>query len=438
MLLGLDVPEPDARRIFAGLGIAVDAPPGASTWHCIPPTHRPDLEIEVDLVDELVRHHGLDRLPMAASLPSEPPADPDRAELARRRTEASLMDALRELGLHETISSVFTRPEIADAVGDIGAREAVALANPMRSEASVLRTHMLPGLLDALAVDVARHAREVALFERGRIYGFVPHEIAEGTPTTREDRKLPSEPTRIAVLRSPGPRPDPKLDADAIGRAGPRELGALLVDALARLGHTARVVPAGNPVAWLHPGAQAEIAALVDGAPRLVGRFGRVHPSLVRRWDLPAAAAPVYGELWLECVPPPRVPTFAALPRFPATARDLSLDLADAVPAAVVVDAIVQAERAIAAEHDSSASDAAMRSDPPRLATGDRTASALELLEDWRGAGVAARRRALLVRLHYRAMGRSVTDTEVQDLHRALTQRALDDLRTHDPDVKIR
>jgi phenylalanyl-tRNA synthetase beta chain len=181
-------------------------------------------------------------------------------------------------------------------------------------------------------------------------------------------------------------------------------------------------------VPWLHPGAQAEIAIASAHERTIVGRFGRVHPSLLRRWDLPAAAAPVYGELWLERVPPPRVPTYTPLPRFPATARDLSLDLSDAVPAARVVDAIVDAERAIAASDRTG--------DPPRLAMGDRTAQALELLEDWRG--VAAGRRALLVRLHYRAVARSVTDTEVQELHRAVTEHAVQALRKHDPDVRIR
>ena len=105
MLLGLDVPEPETRRIFTGLGIEVDA--AASTtdlWTCRPPTHRPDLAIEVDSVDELVRHHGLDKLPMTPSLPSGPGTPPDCALVASRLTEARLMDAMREHGLHETIS----------------------------------------------------------------------------------------------------------------------------------------------------------------------------------------------------------------------------------------------------------------------------------------------------------------------------------------------
>jgi phenylalanyl-tRNA synthetase beta chain len=419
MLLGIDVPEPEARRIFAALGIAVDSAPADGAWTCRPPTHRPDLQLEVDLVDELVRHHGLGSLPMTPSLPSGPGVEPDRALVAARRAEAALVDALREHGLHETISFVFTRPEIVELVGDVPVASAVALANPMRVEASLLRTHLLPGLMDALALNLSRHAREVALFERGRVYAFVPRQVADG-PTAAADRVLPSEPTRLAVLRSPGARPE----AADVSRADARALGGTLVDALARIGHRARVVPVRGPIAWLHPGAQAEIA--IDDA--IVGCFGRVHPSLVERWDVAASAAPVYGELWLERVPPPRVPTYSPLPRFPATSRDVSLDLATSVPAAAVVDAISDAHREIAAGG----------TDPARLATGDRGAAPIELLEDWRGEGVAAGRRALLLRLHYRAEQRSVTDVEVQALHVAVLERAILRLRAQDALVALR
>jgi len=427
LLLGIDVPEPETRRIFAGLGIAIETETSAR-WMCRPPTHRPDLELEVDLIDEIVRHYGLDKLPMRPSLPSGPPSgppsEPDRALVAQRRSEAALVDALREHGLHETISFVFTRPEIVELVGDVPVASAVALANPMRAEASLLRTHMLPGLMDALAINLARHAREVALFERGRVYAFVPHLVGDG-PTAAADRRLPSEPTRLAVLRSAGVRPEP----DALARAEARELGASFVEALARIGHTARVLPARTPVAWLHPGAQAEIA--IDDL--VVGRFGRVHPTLVDRWDVAHAGAPVYGELWLERVPPPRVPAYAPLPRFPATSRDVSLDLSVTVPAATVVDAIVSAHRELVATPSADAA-----GDPPRLATGDRATAPIELIEDWRGEGVPTGRRALLLRLHYRAHHRSVTDAEVQTLHVAVIERAVQALREDDANVALR
>lgn len=420
MLLGIDVPEPETRRIFGGLGIEIERSPADGPWICRPPTHRPDLAIEVDLVDELVRHHGLDRLPMTPSPRSLEGGEPDRGLAARRHGEAALVDAMREHGLHETISFVFTRPETIEAVGEVPLAHAVALANPMRVESSYLRTHMLPGLLDALAINLARHAREVALFERGRVYAFAPREVPDG-PTAAADRRLPTEPTRLAVLRSPGARPD----AEAIARAAAGEIGATLVNALARVGHVARVVPARTPVAWLHPGAQAELAIDDDV---VVGRFGRVHPAVSDRWDLPVASAPVYGELWLERVPAPRVPTYVPLPRFPSTARDVSFDLATNVPAATVVAAIVAAHRELSASGD----------DPPRLATGDRATAPVELLEDHRGEGVAPGRRALLLRMHYRAASRSVTDAEVQGLHVAIVERAVATLRPLDSLVALR
>ena len=265
------------------------------------------------------------------------------------------MDAMREHGLHETISFIFTRAELVELVGDVPVANAVALANPMRAEASLLRTHMLPGLLDALAINHARHAREVALFERGRVYAFAAKDVDEG-PTAAADRAAAgrAHARRRAALAGSAAR------RGALARCDARGLGAVLVER-SPAWHEARVSPARAPVSWLHPGAQAEIAIGED----VVGRFGRVHPALSERWDLPAAIAPVYGELWLERVPGPRVPVFTAPPRFPSTARDVSLDLAATVPAATVVDAIHRAHAEVASAAD----------DRPRPATGDRATS---------------------------------------------------------------
>lgn len=394
LLLGIAVPEPQMRRILAGVGVDVQGE-GAS-WSCTAPTFRPDLEREVDLIDEVVRHHGLERLPMRATPPSQvrPEQSPELRQ--RQHVEATLVDALRELGLHEALGYTFTRPELtAITPEEAGPDAVVRVANPMRHEAGVLRTHLLPGLLDALAVNMARHARALELFECGRIYRFAEHEVAPG-PTAAIDRTLADERTRVAVLRAGG-------DGD------PRRVGAMLVHALVRLGHTARVEMAPSAVSWLHPGAQAELV-LAPGSSttrRVVGRFGRVHPDVLARWDLPRAIEVAYGELWVEAVPAAVVPRLRALPRFPATSRDLSLDVAVAVPAATLVAAVEEIAASVRVEGD----------DPPRLGVGDRGDAAVELVEDYRGEGIAAGRRALLLRMHYRCVARTVTDAEVQRLH---------------------
>jgi phenylalanyl-tRNA synthetase beta chain len=126
---------------------------------------------------------------------------------------------------------------------------------------------------------------------------------------------------------------------------------------------------------------------------------------------------------------------FAALPRFPATTRDLSLDLAVELPAAMVVAALLAAAQGDAARAVQATLSA---DDPPRLPVGDVGQDAVEVVEDYRGPGVEDGRRALLVRLRYRAAERTVTDDEVQVLHAAIVEQAVGALRARDPMARPR
>ncbi len=413
-LLGLEVPAAEAQRILAGVGVAVD-PADAAAWACVAPSHRPDLEREVDLVDEVVRHHGLDRLPMRIAPPSAPATAGRAVVRARQRTAAIVTDALREQGLHELVQMVFASPAALAVTGDDVAGDAlVRVTNPMRTEAGVLRTHLLPGMLDAVALNLARHGRPLRLFECGRVYRHVAHPVDDG-PCAEIDRTLPHEPTRAAVV----------LAAPEAGGASPRRVGEALLHALARLGVAATVRVPNQPAPWLHPGAQAEIVA---GEGGVVGRFGRVHPRALAPWSLPRAAEVCYGELWLECLPDVAVPRYSPLPRFPASARDLSLDVAVELPAGRIIEALQRAAAAVGASGD----------DPPRLSPGDRARAAIEWLEDYRGEGIANGRRAVLLRLHYRAQARSVTDEEVHALHMRIVETAMVALAQHDAAVRRR
>ena len=419
MLLGMDVPRPDVERIFRGIGVEADASDPAS-WRCVAPSHRPELEREVDLIDEVVRHHGLDRLPMQASPPTAEAAGSPPEVRMRQRVTAAIVDALREQGLHEVVSLAFARPASVAATGDDpDSPGVVRLANPMRGEASLLRTHLLPGLLDALALNVARHHRPVTLFECGRVYRNAAHASGSG-PTAEIDAALPDEPTRAAVLCGALPAGDP--DRAAID---PRRVGAALLHALARVGARATIRVAASPMAWLHPGAQAEVV-LDSGVG--VGRFGRVHPQQLVAWDLPRGVEAAYGELLLEHVPDLRVPQFAAVPRFPGSSRDLSLDAAIALPVERIVSALIGAETATITSGE----------DPPRLVPGELGRGAVELVEDYRAQGIAEGRRALLLRMHYGCRTRSVTDTEVQQTHEAIVEAAIVQLRAQDGHLRRR
>ncbi len=433
-LLGMDIPDAAAQRILDGIGVSVDVTDPAA-WRCVAPTHRPDLQREVDLIEEVVRHFGLDALPAVASLPTEPPrleiSPEEAANRARMHAESALVDALRGVGLVEHVSFVFgSETALAFFEHAVPLSRAVRLANPMRTTGSLLRTHLLPGLLDALQLNVARHGRAVRSFELGRVY-FWPKGAPAPTsgPTAEVDARLPREPRRVGILLSPGVRPgEPEARAhDARAMAG------ILLDVLARLGHRGSLRPCDDeagPVPWLHPGVQARVALQREEGRVFVGHFGEIHPALLRAWQLPDTVRAVYGELDVEALPDLRPAAYRELPRFPATARDLSLEISITLPAALVVDALREAEQEIAAS--------ASEPDPPRLSAGDAGTEAIEVLEDYRGPGVPTGRRALLLRLHYRARERSVTDEEVQAWHAAVVSRATARLAAFDPGVHAR
>lgn len=420
LVLGLDVPARDARRILCGLEIEVDdRDPDA--WSCKPPTHRLDIGIEEDLIEEIVRHYGLDNLPMAPSMPSAPPGlDPTPDAIATHAAmlrDDRLVDALRSVGLREHVAFVFTGAEaLAPFLEADPGRRPVGLSNPMREKSGLLRTHMLPGLLEALSLNAARHARPVRLFEFGRVYAWEAERRDADGPTAKIDRQLPTERRRAAIL----------VGGRVVDQADGRQVAGLLLDVLARAGYEAELcaVSDDDRQPWLHPGAQARVE--LAGVP--VAVFGEVHPDLLERFGLPAGSRAAYGEIDIDALPGGLARAFTEVPRFPSTARDLSLEIPAELPAADVVSALRRAEV-----------DAALSGeDPPHLASGDSGDAAIEVIEDYRGEGIPDGQRALLLRLHYRAAARSVTDAEVQSLHDVLVERAMAALRSRTPRIKPR
>lgn len=402
-LLGVAVPALQMRDIFHGLEVEVDEHE-SGVWHCLAPTHRPDLQIEVDLIEEVMRHHGLEHVPARASVPREarPAAAPDAMTARIDR----LADGLREAGLHEIVSLAFVAEDKLRHF-DQAVPEAryVRVANPMRG-AGVMRTHLLPGLLDALAHNAARHGRAVRLFEIGRTYAWPKGQVhAERFPVgTREvDVQLPEERTVAGLL----------LHTSGKGGPDPRTVSGAVAQALGRFGLSLRLSQ-GPGVSWLHPGVQASLTV----GEVAVGVVGELHPDLVAAWELPEGSRPVYAELDVAALPAAEVALAREIPRFPATSRDLSLEIPLGLPAAEVVLAL----------RAGSAAQALTGEDPPRL-HGAAAEGGVEVLEDYRGAGVPAGHRALLLRLHYAAHSRSVTDAEVQALHAAIVEHACVDLR---------
>jgi phenylalanyl-tRNA synthetase beta chain len=417
-LLGMPVSDEEVARILIGLGISIEVP-RAGLWACRPPSFRPDLGLAVDLVEEVMRHHGLDDLPARHS--NSPEERKPLPEDPRRVLADAVTDGLRSQGLHEHLALAFISEDHVQVVADeLDPRELVRPRNPMSNQQAFMRPHLLPGLLDAVARNHARHARELGLFEVGRIYRWplerpASNHLHRGDATSEIDAWLPREPLRAAAIRS-------RRGQSKLGEVA-RALTHDLLACLARIGLHAEVRQHTPPRSWLHPGIQATLwVSCVQ-----VGVVGELHPDVLGARDLSELEL-AYGELWIEALPGIPIVQFEEFARFPATSRDLSLDL----------DGRVSAQEAVAALQDVAEAMVLSGDDPARLANADDPRNPILIVEDYRGEGVEPGRRALLLRLHYRAAQRSVTDVEVQPLHDALVAEALVALRQLDPAARVR
>ncbi|MCB9506134.1 MAG: phenylalanine--tRNA ligase subunit beta [Myxococcales bacterium] len=319
-ILGAPIDADEAVRILKSIGL--DARHDESSVHAEIPAFRPDLTRAIDLVEEVGRVFGLDRIAPVA-LPGELGMvhrrrgdEAPRAQAAqpvRDRAVTVAIDALRgalaQAGLYEAVSWGMTDP--ARTAAFAGDAEALRLRNPLGEERSVLRRTLLIGLMDAIAHNVAHGRRDVGLFEVGHV--FPPCGVAEENP----------EPLTVAGLLV-GVR-----GASWAGAGAPvdgHDAVGLLSAALQAAGVEARIVSAPSPP-WAHPA----VTAAVEVAGRPVGWVGQLHPGLVDRWELGRDVVGFELDLSAALSTLGAVPRYAPIARTPGSTRDAALTVPDSV-----------------------------------------------------------------------------------------------------------
>ncbi len=318
-VLGMTVPAADAEAILTRLGI--DLRRDADVIRATPPIGRRDLEREEDLIEEVVRHYGYERVPEA--LPVEAMHQGRRA--SRLETEASARDALIRAGLTEALTISLVSVRLLERLGlEDGDpwRTPVALRNPLTSDHTHLRPCLLPGLLEAVRVNVSHRREAVHLFEIGRVFG-------RAQPAGIDERHA-----LALALRGPW------LTGDWRHDGGDRDVTFFhLRGALETLFAELRIGPLAiepGQRAWLHPNRSGEI--VFDGD--VVGAAGELHPDVATRFDLPGrtyVAEMTLDRLLRRAVTQPR---FSGFPRFPAVRRDVAVAAPEALPQARVESAI--------------------------------------------------------------------------------------------------
>ena len=303
-VLGTQVADAEVARILTALGLAVQAV--AEGWQVTPPARRFDLAIEEDLIEEIARIHGYDAIP--ATLPGG-----STRLIAPSETRSSEHDVRRQLVARdylEAINFAFVDAELLktwelDAGG-------VALANPLSAELGVMRTRLLPGLVSALARNLARQQPRVRLFELGRTFA-----ASEDAP--QETRRVAAVACGKAAAEQWGVA-DRALDFHDIKG----DLDSLAALSGAVLEYRASKQP------FAHPGRSADVYRLDEaGEGACIGWIGQLHPRLQQALGLDVD---VYGfELALDALLARPLPRAKALSKYPSVRRDLAFVVPEAV-----------------------------------------------------------------------------------------------------------
>jgi phenylalanyl-tRNA synthetase beta chain len=362
VVMGSEVEVGEMQRILTGLGATVAK--SDSGLEVTAPTSRPDLEREIDLIEEVARIRGFDEVP--AVLPHVECAVPDRPEYeAAKRAK----EVLASLGLAEAVSYSFVPQQALEALG--AAQGVVRIANPLSSERASLRTTLLAGLLENLRRAHTRFVSGVRQFEVGRTF----HD---------ENGELPRETLRAAAVLSGardawiGEEGAPMDIFDAKG------IAAAFVE---RMSGTQAAFEPAHGLAHLHPMRAWRI--LLCGEE--IGSAGEIHPSVLAAEKLPRGVCGfevVVRPLWdgraRSAVRP--------LPEYPPMARDV----------AMLVDEAQDAE-------------------PIREALGSACAPLgqdVALFDVYRGDRVPTGKKSLAFSVVYRAPDRTLTDQEVDEAHK--------------------
>lgn len=369
-VLGFSLSDEQVVGYLTRLGLQVSGT--GDGWQVVPPSHRFDIAIEVDLIEELARLYGYNNLPVTApQAPIRLQAQPEARQPVRR-----LKRALVDLGWQEAITFSFVEPGLLQEF-DPGVSPLV-LANPISSDLSAMRTSLWPGLALAARHNQSRQQTRVRLFETGLC--FRPSEAG-----------LMQEPMLAGIVTGsawPEAWNNPKNSLDFFDVKGNIETLLQLAGVAGRTRFEAAEHPA------LHPGQTAAI--LLDGVS--IGWLGALHPLKQQTLDL---TGPVFVfELSLAALSEGSLPRFQPLSRFPEVRRDLALVVPDSVAAGDVL-AVARAAAGVCLRD-------------------------LQAFDVYRGQGMAAGHYSLAIGLVWQHVERTLQDAEVQ----GWVEQVLADLQT--------
>lgn len=351
------------------------------------PAYRGDLELEVDLIEEVARLYGYDRIP--TTLPCGTTTQGRKTRL--QNAEDKVKSILTGCGLTEVITFSMMSPRAFDRIKlpeNDALRKVVVIANPLNEEQSVMRTTLIPNLLETASRNYSRRNTDLAIFEQGRV--FYP-KVSDVINT-----QLPEEKLVVAGLTMGNYRPGWNSSSEEMDFFFLKGVVEELLEKLGVINYSFRASSLGPTY---HPGRSAEICC----AGEEIGIIAEIHPDVLEEYGL-SQRAWVF-QLDLDKVFSYMIPvkSYTSVTRFPSVQRDLAVVVSDDFPAALVEAKIKEVGK-------------------PLLAS-------VSLFDVYRGKPIAKGYRSLAYSLVYQAGDRTLTDEEVNDNHEKVRKALEKDLR---------
>lgn len=376
-VLGTNIKTADITGLLKTIDIQIkDATDDGFT--ALQPPHRPDLQTDIDIIEETARLYGYDRIPTVMPRP-----EMSAATVSQTHSLLQLLkETLRKEGFNDAINYSFMNDSYLDILSlppNDRRRRCVEIKNPLRKEDAHLRTMLLPSLLENFVRNISRGIKDIKIYEVSRVF-------------EKTEDALPKESLSLGVILSTSKAPSLYSDSTE-GFFLMKGTAESVLDALRISDYS--FMPGTEP--YLHPGKSADIAT---GGER-IGCMGVISPEVIERLEVKSAQELLFFEMDIEKLISlsPREMSYKPVPKFPAVERDVAILLDENIKSADVIRLIEE--------------------------TSGEFIEEVTVFDSYKGKNIPDGKKSLAFNVRYRSSERTLTDDEVDGIHKGIVERLI-------------